>query len=54
MDIRFYHTGYCTHPECMVERGGSLRKAAFPAMTAHITHQGGNLLFDTGYAPRFF
>lgn len=54
MDIRFYHTGFCTHPECMVERGGSLRKAAFPAMAAHIRHSGGSLVFDTGYAPRFF
>ena len=48
MDIRFYHTGFCTHPECMVERGGSLRKAAFPAMAAHIRHSGGSLVFDTG------
>lgn len=54
MDIRFYHTGFCTHPECMVERSGSLKKTAFPAMAAHIRHSGGNLLFDTGYAPHFF
>lgn len=54
MQIHFYHTGFCTHPECMVERSGSLKSAAFPAMAAHIQHSSGNLLFDTGYAPRFF
>ena len=53
MDIRFYHTGYCTHPECMVERGGSLRKAAFPAMTAHITHQGATCFRYRLRAPLF-
>ncbi|MFB2537755.1 MULTISPECIES: MBL fold metallo-hydrolase [unclassified Acinetobacter] len=59
MQIDFYHTGYCTHPECMVQRGASLANAQFPAMVARIRHQidaqhQSTLLFDTGYAQRFF
>ncbi len=54
MQIDFYHTGYCTHPSCMVERGAGFSQAKFPAMVARIRHSAGTMLFDTGYAPRFF
>ncbi|MCR4941796.1 MAG: MBL fold metallo-hydrolase [Campylobacter sp.] len=51
-NIDFYHTGYCKHPSCIACRGSGLRPAHFPAMAAHI-HEGGGILFDTGYAKRF-
>ncbi|WP_322923571.1 MBL fold metallo-hydrolase [Paenibacillus campi] len=47
--------GYCTHPEFLTIRGGSLRPVAFPAGFACIRHpQHGTILFDTGYSRRFF
>ncbi len=47
--------GYCTHPEFLTIRGGSLRPVAFPAGFACIRHpQLGAILFDTGYSRRFF
>ncbi len=47
--------GYCTHPEFLTIRGGSLRPVAFPAGFACIRHpQHGVILFDTGYSQRFF
>lgn len=52
--IDFYEVGYCSHPECMVIKGGRLSKVAFPAMVARIQHASGTLLFDTGYAEHFF
>lgn len=54
MTTTFYCTGYCLHPACIAKRGGGLKPVRFPAMSAHIRHNGGRLLFDTGYAPRFF
>lgn len=47
--------GYCTHPEWLTLRGGSLRSVAFPAGFACILHpEHGPVLFDTGYSQRFF
>ncbi|WP_374016336.1 MBL fold metallo-hydrolase [Paenibacillus thiaminolyticus] len=47
--------GWCTHPEWVTIRNGSLRKAVFPAGFAVIEHPDrGLVLFDTGYASRFF
>lgn len=47
--------GYCTHPEWLTLRGGSLRSVSFPAGFACIHHpEHGYILFDTGYSARFF
>ncbi len=47
--------GYCTHPEFLTLRGGSLRAVSFPAGFACIQHpEHGYILFDTGYSARFF
>lgn len=47
--------GYCTHPEFLTIRGGSLKSAVFPAGFACIRHpEYGVILFDTGYSSRFF
>ncbi|ANF95509.1 MBL fold metallo-hydrolase [Paenibacillus bovis] len=47
--------GYCTHPEVLTIRGGTLRPVAFPAGFACIRHpKHGIILFDTGYSSRFF
>lgn len=47
--------GYCTHPEFLTLRGGSLRPVAFPAGFACIIHPvHGPILLDTGYSSRFF
>ena len=54
VEIKLYSVGYCTHPEFMVKRGGSFSSIKFPALVAHIEHEGQNLLFDTGYGRHFF
>lgn len=55
IQLRLFSTGYCTHPEWLVVKGGRLRVRKFPAMVALLTHPThGHMLFDTGYAPRFF
>ncbi|MGO4530561.1 MBL fold metallo-hydrolase [Paenibacillus sp. 2TAF8] len=47
--------GYCTHPEFLTLRGGSLRAVPFPAGFACILHPDhGPILLDTGYSSRFF
>lgn len=47
--------GYCTHREKMSMRSGSWKTVKFPALFALIEHPSlGILLFDTGYAERFF
>lgn len=47
--------GSCRHPERVVRRGGRWRPADIPSLVAVIRHpQAGVVLFDTGYAPRFF
>lgn len=53
--LTLLRAGHCTHPEWVVLRGGRRRSVAFPATCALIEHpELGPLLFDTGYAPRFF
>jgi len=48
--------GYCTHPGFVINpRRGSWASQQFPAMFALLRHPTqGLLLYDTGYAPRFF
>ncbi|MFM9278745.1 MBL fold metallo-hydrolase [Paenibacillus jiagnxiensis] len=47
--------GYCTHPEFLTLRGGTLRPVSFPAGFACMLHpKYGPVLFDTGYSGRFF
>ena len=47
--------GYCTAPEATAVAGGRWRARRFPAGVALIEGLGvGPVLFDTGYAPRFF
>ncbi|WP_223836610.1 MBL fold metallo-hydrolase [Paenibacillus oceani] len=53
--VTWLTAGYCTHPEWVTIRGGSRRNVRFPAGFAVIEHpERGILLFDTGYASRFF
>jgi glyoxylase-like metal-dependent hydrolase (beta-lactamase superfamily II) len=55
VSLRLYAAGYCSHPEWVTIRGGSLRACRFPAGFALIEHPvRGPVLFDTGYASRFF
>lgn len=54
LEWRRYRAGYCTHPECMVRRGGALAAHDFPALVFRITHPvHGHVLFDTGYSQHF-
>lgn len=47
--------GYCTHPECVVMRGGSLKSKKFPSTVGVFEDsQGQIILFDTGYSEHFF
>jgi glyoxylase-like metal-dependent hydrolase (beta-lactamase superfamily II) len=47
--------GSCRDPERVVRRGGSWRPVDLPSLVGVITHpERGVLLYDTGYAPRFF
>jgi glyoxylase-like metal-dependent hydrolase (beta-lactamase superfamily II) len=55
VQVTFFKTGYCVHPEAITRRGGRWKSVEFPAMVALIRHPVmGNLLFDTGYSDRFF
>ena len=47
--------GFCTAPEAAAVAGGQWRPRRFPAGIALVEgHDAGPILFDTGYAPRFF
>lgn len=47
--------GACSHPEAVSRRGAPWRPIDFPALVGVIRHpERGVVLFDTGYAPRFF
>lgn len=47
--------GYCTHPECVVMRGGSVRSKEFPSTVGVFEDSEGKIvLFDTGYSEHFF
>ena len=53
--IQFLETGFCTHPEFVVLRGGGLHAARFPSSVAVIKHPvHGTILFDAGYASHFY
>jgi len=55
LDYRLFSAGYCSHPECITIKGGRWRSQQYPAICALIHHpKQGNILFDTGYNPRFF
>lgn len=48
-------TGYCTALERIARRDGRFRHIRFPATLGILQHSTlGTILFDTGYAPRFF
>jgi glyoxylase-like metal-dependent hydrolase (beta-lactamase superfamily II) len=52
--LTLFQTGYCTHSEAMVIKGGQHRSLRFYATCALIEHpQWGLGLFDTGYTQRF-
>ncbi len=52
---QLFACGFCLHREFVTIRGGSFRQKKFPAITALLRHSSGkNILFDTGYAGRFF
>jgi glyoxylase-like metal-dependent hydrolase (beta-lactamase superfamily II) len=47
--------GSCRDPERLVHRGGSWKPVDLPSLVGVIRHPtNGVLLYDTGYAPRFF
>lgn len=53
--LKLFTAGFCRNSECLTIEGGTLRPVPFPAGFALIIHpQHGHLLFDTGYAQRFF
>jgi len=55
VQIRILNTGFCYHPEMIVIRDGAWKNARFPSTFALIQHpRMGIILFDTGYAERFF
>ena len=57
MDLRLtlLAAGFCTAPEAAAGAGGRWRTRRFPGGFALIEgHDAGPILFDTGYAPRFF
>jgi len=55
VQVSWFKTGYCTHPEAIALRGGRWKSVEFPALVALIQHPTiGNILFDTGYSERFF
>lgn len=54
LDLRFFSTGYCTHPEIVTTPGGKWRSAPAYGLCALFSHpEKGEVLIDTGYAPRF-
>jgi glyoxylase-like metal-dependent hydrolase (beta-lactamase superfamily II) len=55
--LRFHllKAGHCSHPECVVMRGGRWASLRFPALCGVLEHpEHGVILFDTGYSPHFF
>lgn len=52
--LKLYETGYCTHPEKIVNPKGSLKAISFPVTVALLEHPiHGYILFDTGYTSAF-
>lgn len=55
VQVSWFKTGYCTHPEAITLRGGQWKTIQFPSLFALIQHPVmGNILYDTGYSERFF
>jgi len=55
VSLQLLAAGYCKHAEFITIRGGSIGNAIFPAGFACIRHpEQGVILFDTGYAHRFY
>ena len=55
LDAAFFAVGSCRGPERMARRQGSWRPVRFPALAVMLRHATrGVVLFDTGYAPRYF
>ena len=53
-DFKVLKVGECSHPECIVARGGKLSSEKFPALVGLIKHQShGWILYDTGYSEVF-
>lgn len=53
--LTLLNAGFCTNPEHIVIRGGRWQHIPLPAMFALIEHpRFGIVLYDTGYAQRFF
>ncbi|MBX9899218.1 MAG: MBL fold metallo-hydrolase [Burkholderiaceae bacterium] len=54
INFRLLRVGYCSHPECVVKRGGRWSNAQFPALCGLLEHpKHGIILFDTGYSHHF-
>ncbi len=55
VEIFFFQSGYCTHPEFIAIKGGKISSVKFPALAVLIKHPNkGWILFDTGYSSRFY
>lgn len=55
LDAAFFAVGSCRGPERMARRQGPWRVVRFPALAVMLRHATrGVILFDTGYAPRYF
>ncbi len=47
-------SGYCSHPEVVTIKGGSLKSCQFPSLFGMFDHsEEGLILYDTGYHPRY-
>ncbi len=55
MKLQLLQCGSCSFPDFLFQRGGKFRRRHFPALVALLHHpRRGHILFDTGYAARFF
>lgn len=52
--IHTYQAGFCSHPECMVIKGGRLQICQFPAKVFLLQVNDRLWLWDTGYSEHFF
>ena len=54
-EARFFAVGSCRGPERLARCGGSWRPMRFPSLAVMLRHETrGTILFDTGYAPKYF
>ncbi len=55
LTVEILKVGHCSHPEKIVYAKGKMKARKFPANVFLIKHPGkGSILFDTGYANRFY